>query len=126
MSSNVCAARECYLATLQAASSSTSEPRTEGRRSNILSIDCIDPHQSVKPQRLETGDEVEDVILTLTNPDQTVRICPNLSEPITSGLIDILREYQDVFAWTAEQVVGVPPQLMLHELNIDPRARPVR
>ncbi|XP_027102845.2 uncharacterized protein [Coffea arabica] len=42
VSSDICAARECYLATLQAASPSASETRPE-KRSNILSIDSIDP-----------------------------------------------------------------------------------
>ncbi|XP_071933931.1 uncharacterized protein [Coffea arabica] len=42
VSSDICAARECYLATLQAASPSTSGARPE-KRSNILSIDSIDP-----------------------------------------------------------------------------------
>ncbi|XP_071900925.1 uncharacterized protein [Coffea arabica] len=126
ISSDICALRECYLATLQAASSSSPEPKAEGKRSNILSIDCIDPYQSVKPPRLETGDEVEDVVLASNNPDQTVHVDTNLPEPFNGGLIELLREYQDACVWIAEQVVGVPHQLMLHELNVDPRARPIR
>ncbi|XP_027151809.1 uncharacterized protein LOC113751861 [Coffea eugenioides] len=48
VSSDVCAARECYLATLQAASTSASGTRSE-KRPNILSIDCIDPQRAEKP-----------------------------------------------------------------------------
>nr|XP_027123991.1 uncharacterized protein LOC113740648 [Coffea arabica] len=73
VSSDVCAARECYLATLQAASTSTSGTRSE-KRSNILSIDCINPQRAEKPQKLEAGDEVEEVSLNPTNPDQTIRV----------------------------------------------------
>ncbi|XP_027126791.1 uncharacterized protein [Coffea arabica] len=68
VSSDVYAARECYLATLQAASPSTSEVRAE-RRSNILLIDSIDPRRAEKAPRLETGDEVEEFPLDPTKPD---------------------------------------------------------
>ncbi|XP_027173900.1 uncharacterized protein LOC113773451 [Coffea eugenioides] len=73
VSSDVCAARECYLATLQAASTSTADVRSE-KRSNILSIDCIDPQQAEKIPRLETGDEVEEIPLDPTKPDRTIRV----------------------------------------------------
>ena len=76
----------------------------------------------MKPQRVETEDEVENVVLAPNNPDQTDRVGTNLPEPFKGGLIEFLREYQDVFAWTAEQVVGASHQLMLHELNVDSRA----
>ena len=82
VSSDVCAARECYLATLQVVSSSTIGPKTEGTRSNILSIDCIDPRHSRKPQRLEAGDEIEEVPLDPLTADQTIRIGTNLFEPL--------------------------------------------
>nr|XP_027102673.1 uncharacterized protein LOC113723912 [Coffea arabica] len=125
VSSDVCAARECYLATLQAASPMTSDRRSE-KRSDILSIDCLDPQQAEKFPRLETGDEVEEVSLSPTKPDQIVRIGIRLSGPIKKGMVDLLREYRDVFAWAADEVRGVPHHLMIHELNVDPQARPVK
>ncbi|XP_027102611.2 uncharacterized protein [Coffea arabica] len=73
VSSDVCAARECYLATLQAASTSTADVRPE-KRSSILSIDCIDSQQPEKIPRLETGDEVEEIPLDPTKPDRMVRV----------------------------------------------------
>ncbi|XP_027158648.1 uncharacterized protein LOC113760293 [Coffea eugenioides] len=125
VSSDVCTARECYLATLQAASTSASDTRSE-RRSNILSINCIDPQQSEKPSRLETGDEVEEISLDPMRPNQTVRIGIHLPGSIKKGMANLLIEYQDVFAWAADEVQGVPHHLMVHELNVDPQARPVK
>nr|XP_027099262.1 uncharacterized protein LOC113718566 [Coffea arabica] len=119
VSSDVCAARECYLATLQAASPSTSNARSE-KRSDILSIDCIDPQQTVKLQRLEAGDEVEEIPLNPINPDQTIRVGTCLPNLVKKGMVNLLREYRDVFAWAAEEVQGVPHHLMIHELNVDP------
>ncbi|XP_071912133.1 uncharacterized protein [Coffea arabica] len=126
VSSGVCAARECYLTILQAASSSTVETKIEGKRSSILSVDYIDSQQSGKPQRLEIGDKVEEVSLDPSNPDQTIRIGTGLPGPLKGEMVNLLKEYQDIFAWTTEQVVGVFHHLMLHELNVDPRAKPVK
>ncbi|XP_027120344.2 uncharacterized protein [Coffea arabica] len=125
VSSDVCAARECYLVTLQAAFPSTSDRRSE-KMSDILSIDCIDPQQTVKLQRLETGDEVEEIPMDPTNPDQMIRVGICLPDSVKKGMVDLLREYRDVFAWAADEVQGVPHHLMLHELNVDPQARPVK
>ncbi|XP_027174210.1 uncharacterized protein LOC113773797 [Coffea eugenioides] len=125
VSSNVCAARECYLATLQAASPSTSGARPE-KRSNILSIDSIDPQRVEKIPRLETGDEVEELPLDPTKPNQTVRVGTRLPDPVKRDMVDLLRKYWDVFAWAAEEVQGVPHHLMIHELNVDPQIRPVK
>ncbi|XP_027102703.1 uncharacterized protein [Coffea arabica] len=125
VSSDVCAARECYLATVQAASPSTSGTRPE-KRSNILSIDSIDPQRAEKVPRLETGDEVEELPLDPTKPDQTVRVGTRLPDPVRRGMVDLLREYRVVFAWAAEEVQGVPYHLMMHELNVDPQTRPVK
>ncbi|XP_027094951.1 uncharacterized protein [Coffea arabica] len=125
VSSDVCAARECYLATLQAASPSTSGARSE-KRSNILSIDSIDPQRAEKIPRLETGDEVEELPLDPTKPDQTVRVGTRLPDPVKRGMTDLLRKYRDVFTLAAEEVRGVPHHLMIHELNVDPQVRPVK
>nr|XP_027089516.1 uncharacterized protein LOC113710608 [Coffea arabica] len=125
VSSDVCAARECYLATLQAASPSTSGARPE-RKSNILSIDSIDPQRAEKIPRLETGDEVEEFPLDPTKPDQTIRVGTRLPNLVKRGMVSLLREYRDVFAWAAEEVQGVPHHLMIHELNVDPQIRPVK
>ena len=48
------------------------EPRR--KRSNILSIDSIDSHQTGKSKRLEIGDEVEEVVLDSQRPNQVVRV----------------------------------------------------
>nr|XP_027082689.1 uncharacterized protein LOC113705025 [Coffea arabica] len=125
VSSDVCAARECYLATLQAASPSTSEVGTE-KRSNVLSIDSIDPRRAEEVPRLETGDEVEEFSLDPTKPEQTVRVGTRLPNLVKKGMLDLLRDFRDVFAWNSEEVQGVPHHLIIHELNVDPQIRPVK
>ena len=98
VSSDVCSARECYLATMQAAANSGAEPKIEMKRSNILSIDCINAHETGNQGRLETGDEVEKVILDTQRPSEIVRVGTSLLSPLKEEMINLFREHQDVFA----------------------------
>ena len=82
VSNVVYAARKYYLGILQAAATSSAEPKIEGKRSNILSINFIDSHQTEKSRRLEARDEVEEVVLDSQRSNQVVhsaRVYPPLS-----------------------------------------------
>ncbi|XP_027181960.1 uncharacterized protein LOC113780352 [Coffea eugenioides] len=69
VSSDVSTARECYLATIQAAVTPRTASKAEEKRPAVLSIDCIDPQKAGKPGRLEPGDEVEQVVFDEMRPD---------------------------------------------------------
>ncbi|XP_071933541.1 uncharacterized protein [Coffea arabica] len=126
VSSDVGAARECYLATIQAAVTPRPSPRSEEKRPAVLSIDCIDPQKAGEPNRLEPGDEVEQVVLDETKPDQIVQVGAGLPSPLKEEMISLIKDHRDVFAWSADEVVGVPSELMIHQLNVNSQARPVR
>ncbi|XP_027182223.1 uncharacterized protein LOC113780640 [Coffea eugenioides] len=126
VSSDVNAARECYLATIQAAVTPRTASKAGEKRPAVLSIDSIDPQESRKPSRLEPGDEVEQVVLDEARPDQVVQVGAGLPSPLKEEMISLIRDHRDVFAWSADEVVGVPPELMIHQLNVNPQAQPVR
>ncbi|XP_071926066.1 uncharacterized protein [Coffea arabica] len=126
VSSDVGAAREFYLPTIQTAVGPQPPPRSEEKRPAVLSIDCIDPHKAGEPGRLEPGDEVEQVVLDEAKPDQVVQVGAGLPSPLKEEMISLIKDHRDIFAWSADEVVGVPPDLMIHQLNVNPQARPVR
>ncbi|XP_071920755.1 uncharacterized protein [Coffea arabica] len=126
VSSDVGATRECYLATIQAAVTPRPSPRSEEKRLAVLSIDCIDPQKAGEPSRLEPGDEVEQVVLDEAKPDRVIQVGAGLPSPLKEEMICLIKDHRDVFAWSADEVVGVPPELMTHQLNVNPQARPVR
>ncbi|XP_027178148.1 uncharacterized protein LOC113777314 [Coffea eugenioides] len=126
VSSDVSTARECYLATIQAAVTPQTASKADEKRPAVLSIDCIDPQKAGKPGRLEPGDEVEQVVLDETRPDQVVQVGAGLPSPLKEEMIHLIKDHRDIFAWSADEVVGVPPELMIHQLNVNPQARPVR
>ena len=61
-------------------------------------------------------------------PDQPreIRIGSSLSHDERSRLIDLLRSYLDVFAWSYEDMPGLDPTIVQHHLPILPHARPVK
>ncbi|CAA0830866.1 Uncharacterized mitochondrial protein AtMg00860, partial [Striga hermonthica] len=50
----------------------------------------------------------------------------DLEEPIRSRLIDLIREFADIFAYTAEELTGISAKVIEHRLNIDLSVRPVK
>ena len=55
-----------------------------------------------------------------------LRIGSSLSPDERSRLIDLLRSYLDVFAWSYEDMLGLDPTIVQHHLPILPHARPVK
>ena len=49
----------------------------------------------------------------------------SLSEEHKSQLLALLKEYQDVFAWTPYEAPGVDSEFVCHELNVSPEYKPV-
>ena len=55
-----------------------------------------------------------------------IRIGSSLSPDERSRLIDLLRSYLDVFAWSYEDMSGLDPSIVQHHLPILPHARSVK
>ena len=60
------------------------------------------------------------------NQPREIKIGSSLSHDERSRLIDLLRSYLDVFAWSYEDMPGLDPTIVHHHLPILPHARPVK
>ena len=49
----------------------------------------------------------------------------SLREEHKSHFLALLKEYQDVFAWTPYEASGVDSEFVCHELNVSPEYKPV-
>ena len=58
--------------------------------------------------------------------DKTFRIGTTLAKDHKEGLIEVIREFQDVFAWNPADMPGVDPQVALHKLHADPAFKLVK
>ncbi|XP_027150491.1 uncharacterized protein LOC113750749 [Coffea eugenioides] len=114
VSSDVNAAKECYLVTIQTVVTPRPESRVERKRPTVLSIDSIDSQKIEKPGRLKPGNEVEVVILDEVRPDQMIPVGTSLLSPLKEEMINLIKDHQDVFAWSTDKVVGVSSELMVH------------
>ena len=71
----------------------------------------------IKPQ----AEEIEE--LDLARPGESQRpifISKGLSQELKAPVIELLKEYRDVFAWAYDEMPGLDPSLVVHRLNIAP------
>ena len=67
-------------------------------------------------------------LIDFRTPDQPkeIRIGSSLSPNERNGLIDLLKSYLDVFAWSYENMPSLDSSIVQHHLPIPPHARPVK
>ncbi|KAK2999702.1 hypothetical protein RJ639_023128 [Escallonia herrerae] len=105
-------ARQCYV--------------TSCRSKNKEALIIEDLREDTKMQR---GEPVEDLVSIEVYPgeeNKTVRISSNLKEDTKLELVNLLRTYADIFAWTAADMPGIDPEIITHRLNVDPSKKPVK
>ena len=69
---------------------------------------------------------LEIVELTEGEAKGTTKIGMTLSPEMRTRLIQFLKENIDVFAWSHEDMPGIAPEVIQHQLNVDPEWKPVQ
>ena len=98
-------ARECYQAVLTA-------------KENHAWV--IEEKEANEMEALET------VTLDRDETDKTMRIGTTLSLEMRASLIQFLQQNLDVFAWSHEDMPGIPTEIIQHKLNMNPASKPVQ
>ncbi|CAA0811058.1 Unknown protein, partial [Striga hermonthica] len=75
---------------------------------------------------IQPGGEVKEIQMIEGCENRKFRIGKDLEEPIRSRLIDLVRKFADIFAYTAEELTGISAEVIEHGLNIDLSVRPVK
>ena len=60
------------------------------------------------------------------DPTKTIQIGSTLPKDIKKKLLKFLRANSDVFAWTAPKMLGIPPEVIVHHLNVNPEHKLVQ
>ncbi|GKV32843.1 hypothetical protein SLEP1_g41411 [Rubroshorea leprosula] len=89
-----------------------------------MSISDIEHRPEGVEQKTEPVEPVETVPLNLDMPKRTVKIGTKLTKEERAELLEFLRVNQDVFAWTIDEMPGIPAELTVHKLSTDPTKRP--
>ncbi|GKV38404.1 hypothetical protein SLEP1_g46318 [Rubroshorea leprosula] len=123
-------ARACYQDTFKKVElavalggSESSRPTLPGQQT--MSISDIEHRPEGVEQKAEPVEPVETVSLNPDVPERTVKIGTKLTEEERAELLEFLRVNQDVFAWTTDEMPGIPAELTVHKLSTDPTRRPV-
>ncbi|XP_028086009.1 uncharacterized protein LOC114286987 [Camellia sinensis] len=84
------------------------------------------------PECLQDGprpqkQELEEInIASEGEPRRPIFICKDLPAEQRGPLIELIRKYSDVFAWTYEEMPGLDKDVTMHRLNVISLARPVK
>ncbi|XP_056694872.1 uncharacterized protein [Spinacia oleracea] len=75
---------------------------------------------------LAPTEETEEIELEEGVEDRTVRIGTDIDLSLRVNIIDLLREHADIFAFSADEMSGIDPSVMVHRLNVNREVRPVK
>jgi hypothetical protein len=59
------------------------------------------------------------IILGSKESLQQVKINVNLEPIVSYQLIELLKEFKDIFAWTYKDLKGIPPKIAQHQIELD-------
>ena len=90
--------------------------------SGQLDCDSDSEERKVTP----VSDSAESMDFGTSNQPKELKIGSSLSLDKRCRLIELLRSYMDVFAWSYEDMPSLDPSIVQHHLPILPHARPVK
>lgn len=71
-------------------------------------------------------DQLREVDLGEDGEGKQVKISAHLEEQFKEELMKLLKEYQDVFAWSYADMEGIDPKFYQHKINLKEGAIPVK
>ncbi|XP_040374696.1 uncharacterized protein LOC121052853 [Rosa chinensis] len=118
------AARKCYSLTV-------SRGKGKSEMLHVATNPLTDKYEDLRDdtdsdERPSAVEDIEEVVLSEQFPDRTVKIGTRLSPVVREGLISFLRSNTSAFAWSYEDMPGIPTEIATHNLSIVPYSTPVR
>ena len=79
----------------------------------------------IEEKTQEIVETLEIVELVEGDPIKTTQVGTNLNLQTKKEIISFLKNNLDVFAWSHEDMPGIPANIIQHRLNVDPEKKPV-
>ncbi|RDX70210.1 Retrovirus-related Pol polyprotein from transposon 17.6, partial [Mucuna pruriens] len=111
------AARKCYEDSLKVERSSSTG------NVNILDLE-LDPRGQFEKEGPLPAEDLKEITLG-PRQGQTTKIGTAMNQGEERMLIAVLASHHDVFAWSAQDIPGVDPELICHQLSVDKTAKPI-
>ena len=106
--------RQCFFATTKVPKPIEKPPLTD-----------LDTREETSTSRGEPAEQLVSMPLE-DDPSRTVQIGSMMTPDVRKKLINLLRANADVFAWTTADMPGIPEEIIIHKLKVDPHHRPVK
>ncbi|XP_024200642.1 uncharacterized protein LOC112203984 [Rosa chinensis] len=119
------AARQCYSLTV---SRGKGKSKMLPVATDPLTDRYEDPRDDTDSDEERPGalEDIEEVVISEQFPDRIVKIGTKLALTIREDLISFLRSNASAFAWSYEDMPGIPTDIAMHNLSIVPYSAPVR
>ena len=106
----------------------------EIKRDQVLARECyqavlaskVNHMWTIEEKSPEIVEKLETIELAKGNPPKMTQIGMNLSPRTKEGIVSFLKNNLDIFAWSHEDMPGIPASIIQHHLNVDPRKKPVQ
>ncbi|GAV74303.1 hypothetical protein CFOL_v3_17783 [Cephalotus follicularis] len=108
-------ARQCYKTAI-----------LDKGKDKVLPIANVELRGDVEPERPQPVEDMIQVPREEGNFERVFQVGSHIGEVEKGELITFLRNNKDVFAWSAEEVSGISPNVMVHKLSVDPMRPPTR
>ena len=82
----------------------------------------LDPRDKTDREKEEP---TETVILDEKEPKKTVKVGANLTEQIKTGVVNLLKEYKEIFSWSHEDMPRINANITSHHLAVSEECKPV-
>ncbi|KAK3009069.1 hypothetical protein RJ639_015084 [Escallonia herrerae] len=96
-------ARQCYV--------------TSCLSKNKEALIIEDLRENTKMQRGEHAEDLVSIEVFPGEENKRIRIGSNLKEDTKLKLVNLLRTYENIFAWTVADMPGIDPEIITHRLN---------
>ena len=73
----------------------------------------------IEEKTLAIVEKLETIELVEGDPMKTTQVGTNLSPQTKKEIISFLKDNLDVFAWSHEDMPGIPENIIQHHLNVD-------
>ena len=114
-------ARQCYL-------TSVIPKRRQEEHLIVNKVIKVDPKGLLEVPKeflCHPIEEIEVIKVIPGDPLKIVNTGKELKEPLRSRIINLIRDFTDIFAWDPRDMLGIPKAVVRHSLNIDPNVRKV-
>ena len=97
------------------------EINEEKREENPRTFE-LDPRDKASREKEEP---TELLVLEETEPDRTVKIGAGLAEQVKRDILNLLKEYKEIFAWSHEDMPRISRSVISHDLTVNDKSKPV-